>query len=82
MTYFAFTSLSTVGFGDYYPTNNFERLMCSLMIFLGNCLFGLIISNFNEMIFEIKNFMYENDEAENLNKFFNLIARFNYGIQI
>ena len=79
MTYFAFTSLATVGFGDYYPTNNFERLVCSMMIFFGNCLFGLIISNFNEMIFEIKNFMYESDEAENLNKFFNLITRFNNG---
>ena len=53
--------------------------MCSMMIFFGNCLFGLIISNFNEMIFEIKNFMYESDEAENLNKFFNLISRFNKG---
>jgi hypothetical protein len=73
MTYFAFTSLSTVGFGDYYPKNSFERLMCAMIIFGGNMLFGLIISNFNEMMDEIKNFMYEHDDAESLGRFFNLL---------
>jgi len=73
MTYFAFTSLSTVGFGDYYPQNSFERLMCAMIIFMGNFLFGIIIRNFGEMMAEIKAFNYDNDEAEKLNKFFNLI---------
>ena len=82
MTYFAFTSLSTVGFGDYYPTNNFERIMCSIIIFFGNFLFGLIITNFDQMMFDIKKFMYDSDDAENLSKFFNLIAKFNKGKQI
>jgi len=40
MTYFAFTSLSTVGFGDYYPKNSFERIVCAFIIFGGNMLFG------------------------------------------
>jgi cytochrome c biogenesis protein CcdA len=73
MTYFAFTSLSTVGFGDYYPKNNFERLACTLIIFMGNIVFGLIISSFKEMMDELKDFMYDHDDAENLNAFFNLI---------
>ena len=79
MTYFAFTSLSTVGFGDYYPKNSFERLVCAMIIFGGNMLFGLIISSFNEMMDEIKVFMYDNDDAEKLNGFFNLLQRFNKG---
>ena len=82
MTYFAFTSLSTVGFGDYYPKNSFERLVCTLIIFLGNIVFGLIISNFNEMMDEINNFMYDHDDAEKLNSFFNLLQRFNKGKMI
>lgn len=33
--YFSFTTISTVGFGDYYPSNSFERLsMCSILIYL------------------------------------------------
>jgi uncharacterized sodium:solute symporter family permease YidK len=63
MTYFVFTSLSTVGFGDYYPKNSTERLMCAMILFMGNMLFGLIISNFNNMMEEIKNFMFEHDDA-------------------
>ena len=79
MTYFAFTSMSTVGLGDYYPTNNFERLACSGIIFFGNFLFGLIITSFDRMMFEIKTFMYDSDDAENLNRFFNLLTKFNKG---
>jgi len=33
--YFAFTSLSTVGFGDYYPKNSMERIVCVVIIFSG-----------------------------------------------
>ena len=50
MTYFAFTSLSTVGFGYYHPRNNFERVCCVILLLIGNGLFGYIIGNFNEMI--------------------------------
>ena len=53
--------------------------MCSIIIFGGNVLFGLIISNFNEMMDEIKNFVYEHDDAEKLNRFFALLSRFNKG---
>ena len=49
-SYFAFTSLSTVGFGDYHPTNSFERLVCATIILFGNGVFGLIIGMFNDMI--------------------------------
>ncbi|NQZ18997.1 MAG: hypothetical protein HRT44_07065, partial [Bdellovibrionales bacterium] len=27
MMYWAFTTLSTVGFGDYYPVSNYERFL-------------------------------------------------------
>lgn len=31
--YYAFTTLSTVGLGDYYPVSNFERLFgCVLLL--------------------------------------------------
>jgi len=40
--YFAFTSLSTVGFGDYYPRGNLERIMCGVLIFGGVIVFGVV----------------------------------------
>jgi voltage-gated potassium channel len=39
--YFALTTLTTVGFGDYYPISNTERLVGSFML-----LFGVMTSNF------------------------------------
>ena len=39
--YFALTTLTTVGFGDYYPISNIERLVWSFMM-----LFGVMTSNF------------------------------------
>lgn len=63
-SYFAFTSLSTVGFGDYHPTNSYERLICAGIIYIGNMIFGLIIGMFNGMIDEIKYFGAEIECAE------------------
>ena len=39
--YFALTTLTTVGFGDYYPISDIERLVGSFML-----LFGVMTSNF------------------------------------
>ena len=82
MTYFMFTSLSTVGFGDYHPVNNYERLMCAIIILFGNAIFGYIIGMFNDMIQEMKQFNMEMEDAENLNSFFTLIQKLNNGKQM
>jgi hypothetical protein len=69
--------LSTVGFGDYYPTNSFERLICALIIMFGNGIFGLIIGMFNDMIAELKEFQSEIEDSDNLNAFFSLMTKLN-----
>ena len=53
-TYFAFTSLSTVGFGDFYPISDYERLMGSVILLLGVSMFSYIMSKFIEMMDIIK----------------------------
>jgi len=55
------TSLSTVGFGDYYPITNEERLICSFVLLFGVMLFGLFMGMLNEMITKIKNSSDDND---------------------
>jgi hypothetical protein len=78
LTYYAFTSLSTVGLGDYRPRNSFERLCCVLVLLFGNAIFGYIIGCFNDMVQEVKVFNRDQYGSDDLNRFFNLLSRFNY----
>jgi hypothetical protein len=50
MFYFAFTSLSTVGFGDYHPRGDMERLMGAFILLGGVAIFSLIMGNFIEIL--------------------------------
>lgn len=44
--YFAFTSLTTVGFGDFHPKSSLERLLCSFMILFGVLVFSYIMNEY------------------------------------
>lgn len=44
--YFAFTSLSTVGFGDFNPRSDVERLITAFILLLGVAIFSYIMGNF------------------------------------
>jgi hypothetical protein len=82
MTYYSFTSLSTVGFGDFHPKSNTERLVISQFLMFGVAVFSYIMGNFIEILNKFKNFTAENDEGENLSKFFGVIKKFNKNEEI
>ena len=42
--YFATTTLSTVGFGDYYPVSNAERLVGAILLYFGQAGFNYLCS--------------------------------------
>ena len=44
--YYALTSLSTIGFGDFYPQNTLERFLCSFLLLGGVLIFSYF---FNEL---------------------------------
>ena len=48
--YFAFTSLSTVGFGDYHPYSNEERLFCAFILLSGVLIFSFLMDYFLNVI--------------------------------
>lgn len=48
--YFALTTLSTVGYGDYMPTNNFEKIVGIIIMILGIAFFSYIMGNFNDVL--------------------------------
>ena len=43
-TYFAFTTLATIGLGDYVPISNEERAIAVIVLLLGVCIFSYIMS--------------------------------------
>jgi hypothetical protein len=77
MVYYAFTSLSTVGFGDYNPRSDSERLFIALILLFGVLIFSYAMGNFREMMDSIKTQNSTFDEGDNLSKFFGLLHNFN-----
>ena len=41
--YFAFTTLSTVGFGDYHPESNIEKWAGTMVLLLGVAMFSFLL---------------------------------------
>ena len=53
-TYFALTTLSTVGFGDYYPVDNSERVVGALLLYFGQAGFNFLVIQFLEVLDNIQ----------------------------
>jgi hypothetical protein len=64
--YFAFTTLSTVGFGDYYPVSSFEHLSGSVLLLAGVATFSYIMGIFTEIINKFLQLDEEFEDSENL----------------
>lgn len=79
LTYFAFTSLSTVGFGDYAPIGNVERAVGAFVLLGGVAIFSYIMGNFIDILDRFKKFHEELDEGDELTKFFGTMQKFNLG---
>ena len=77
--YFACTTLSTVGFGDYYPVSNEERLVGSFFLLFGVAIFSFFMGELCEMILKVRSLDDEIGEEEELDKFFVLLRLFNHG---
>ena len=56
MMYFSFTTMSTVGFGDFHPENEYEMIAILLILIFGNAIFTFVISDIVGMIGVMKNF--------------------------
>ena len=76
-TYFAFTSLSTVGFGDYAPVSDLERIIGSFILLFGVAIFSMIMANFIDILTALQHFNEGFDDGDNLSKFFGTIKKFN-----
>lgn len=77
--YFTFTTLATVGYGDYTPKNNTEFLVWSFVILFGVMMFSFVMGNFMEMINNYTVVTAENEDYASLSSWFGLLARYNKG---
>ena len=79
MTYYAFTTLSTIGLGDYYPKSDFERALLIVILIFGVSIFSYIMGNFVSILQKMKTVGASYNNCDQLSKFFELIIYFNRG---
>lgn len=48
--YFMLTTLSTVGYGDYFPRTVAEKLLGSLVMIIGSSIFSMVMSDFIKVV--------------------------------
>ena len=76
--YFAFTTLSTVGFGDFNPKSPSERLITVGILLIGVALFSYIMGQFIDILMKLQDLTANSsEESENLTKWLGLLAHFN-----
>ncbi len=73
--YFILTTLSTVGYGDFYPISIIEKILGSVIMFCGVTFFSIMMSGFIEIVMSIKGESGDQNEKD-LDKWFLLIKRF------
>ena len=76
-SYFAFTSLSTVGFGDYHPENEIECFFCAFILLFGVAIFSYFMGTCIEILQNCILFYQEDDFGEELTKFIGTLKKFN-----
>jgi hypothetical protein len=53
ITYYAITTLSTVGFGDFHPVGDHDRILMIIIFLVGNFLFSVILDTLCILMKEI-----------------------------
>jgi len=60
LTYFGFTTLTTIGFGDIHPRSDVERAFGAFFFLIGVTIFSLMMTSFNGMLDKFKSFEDDN----------------------
>ena len=77
LTYYAFTTLSTVGLGDYHPVTDNERISCAFIMLYGVMVTSIVMESFSLMLKELRNFNKSYEESAKLNLFLGTLKKFN-----
>jgi hypothetical protein len=77
LVYFSFTTLTTVGFGDYNPRSDGERFFIAFGLLFGVMIFAVILGNYQSILDEMKKFHLTADDSGELSRFFTILSRYN-----
>lgn len=77
MMYWAFTTLSTVGLGDYYPVSFSERFLAAFGFLIGVAVFAYVMGNFLAILIVIKDINADLEDGDKLAGFIGLLKNFN-----
>lgn len=82
MIYFAFTTMSTVGFGDFSPRSNLERMVGSFLLLLGVAIFSFILGVFLDLINQFKELNKGIADETGLLTFIDCLEKFNKNVPL
>ena len=82
LIYFAFTSVTTVGFGDYCPKSDFERIILSIFLLLGVNIFSMVAGEFLLMLTSYRKLHEVYEDSEKLNHFLGVLRKFNWDMPL
>jgi len=74
--YFALTTLSTVGYGDFHPISEVEMLFGIVVMIIGVAFFSYIMGSFIEIISNYDKKMGTEDKGRELHNWMTLLTRF------
>lgn len=70
------TTLSTVGYGDFYPISNAERIMAVVIMLCGVAFFSYIMGNFIEILQNYQLKMGNEDKSADLHEWLVHLTRY------
>jgi hypothetical protein len=80
--YYSVTTLSTVGFGDFVPQNNQDRIFITVSLIFGVGIFSAVLNLFQGLFYQLWNLNNDFDDSDKLSDFFTLLKRFNSDLEI
>lgn len=78
MWYYAITTLSTIGFGDFSPKSVYEKILGAFILMFGVVVFSIIMNNLIEILNNFKA-MEDQGSHKDLSKWIALLAKYNSG---
>ena len=77
VVYFIFTTLSTIGFGDFNPKSEIERTLMTFILLIGVACFSYIMAEFISILLEVQSLTKANEESEKLSSWILLLKKYN-----
>ena len=70
---------TSVSFGDFYPQNSYERIICTFVMLMGVNITSLLLQNLQNIGKELEDYMKSNENLGSLGMFLSTIQKFNDG---